>query len=99
MITRIEIRDEIQMTEKQPRKESARIAATIGSKLVEAAAMLNVWVASMLLTWNFSIMYTIKLFAHPDTAMLDPISAPVFFFFFHLLVSPKIHGTFLSVPN
>lgn len=49
-ITSKEKEEEIQMTEKQPNKESAMIAARTGSRLVEPLTMFPILVATMLFT-------------------------------------------------
>lgn len=59
------MKEEIQMTEKHPRKESAMIAPSRGNKLVLPLTMLKTWAASILLTLNSPIMYTMRLLTHP----------------------------------
>lgn len=78
-VTSKEKREEIQITEKQPKKESAIKAAMSGSILVQPFMTLKICVASMLGTWNFSIKYTTKLVIHPATASVKPTSAPASF--------------------
>ncbi|KAI8523957.1 hypothetical protein RHMOL_Rhmol13G0112000 [Rhododendron molle] len=72
VITRREKIEEIQMTEKLPRKESATIAPSTGNIAVQPLTTFQSLAASMLFTLNSPIMNTIKLFIHPPDASVKP---------------------------
>lgn len=66
------MREEIQMREKQPRRESARMAPTRGKKLTQPLTMLLIWAASMLFTLKLWIKNTMRLFSQPAAANVSP---------------------------
>lgn len=65
-------REEIIITKKEPKNESANMAPRIGSKVMQPLTMFAIWAASMLLTLNSLIRYTIRLFDHPPAASVNP---------------------------
>lgn len=63
-------------TEKDPKKESAMKAPTMGRRLLVPKMMLVICVALMLFTLNFVIRNTIKLDPHPPPAIDRPNILP-----------------------
>lgn len=63
-------------TEKDPKKESAMKAPTMGMRLLVPKMMLVICVALMLFTLNFVIRNTIKLDPHPPPAIDRPNILP-----------------------
>lgn len=78
-ITRRETQEEMTMTEKEPKKESARTAPTTGNKLKQPATTFAIKVASMFLILYSSIKYTIKFESHPPVASDKQPKHPVHF--------------------
>lgn len=76
VITSKEMKEEIHMTEKDPRKESASTAPKIGKIVLHPFAMLYTLAALTLFILNSSIKYTIKLLFHPAAATDKPAMHP-----------------------
>lgn len=76
--TKRERREEMKMTEKQPRSESARTAPTRGKKLPQPATTLLIWAASMLLMLYSLIKNTIRLADQAPLASVSPNTAAVY---------------------
>lgn len=76
VVTSKEMKEEIHMTEKQPRKESATTAPKIGKIVLHPLAMLYTLAALTLFMLNSSIKYTIKLLFHPAAANDNPAILP-----------------------
>lgn len=71
------MKEEIQMTEKQPRKESATTAPKIGKIVLHPFAILYTFAALTLFMLNSCIRYTIKLLFHPAAASDSPAMLPI----------------------
>lgn len=66
------MREEIQMTEKQPKRESAATAARRGKKLMQPLTTFAIWAASMRSMLNSLIRKTIRLADQPPAATVSP---------------------------
>lgn len=76
--TKREMREEMKMTEKQPRSESARTAPTRGKKLLQPLTTLLIWAASMRLMLYSLIKNTIRLADQPPLASVSPNTAAAY---------------------
>lgn len=77
LLTRKETQEEIKATEKEPKKESAMIAARNGNRLLLPLTTFEIWAAVMLFMLNSCIRYTIRFAMIPAEASDDPVAAPV----------------------
>jgi len=79
LITRKERKQESKATEKDPKKESAMIAATMGNKLELPFVTFPTCAALMLFTLNSRIRYTIRFPIIPappsDIPAVEPVAA------------------------
>lgn len=71
--TRREMKEEMDMTRKQPNEESAMIAPMTGKRLVQPLTTLLIWVAWILFTLYSCIRYIIRFPIHPPTASVSPV--------------------------
>ena len=76
IITKKETQEETKATGKEPKKESAIIAATMGNREELPLATFATWAASMLFILNSRIRYTIKFPIIPAEATDIPAVEP-----------------------
>lgn len=77
VVTIKDMKEEIHMTEKEPRNESASTAPKTGKIVLHPLAMLYTLAALTLFMLNSSIKYTIKLLFHPAAANDNPAILPI----------------------
>lgn len=72
------IQEEAKATWKEPKKESAMIAATIGNRLVLPTTKFTIWAALILFILNSRMRYTIKFPIIAVLASEDPVTIPIY---------------------